>query len=86
MRSESNVADLKSKSVRINGAFRQGQLEFALVPDFLREGEIAKALAGITAIIHIASPLAIEVCQNAGCCSLATDKYNPRAVIMMLPL
>ena len=45
----------------------QGRLEFAIVTDFLREGAVGNALDGITVIIHLASPLAVEV----------SDVYSP---------
>ena len=42
-------------------ASQQGQLEFALVPDFLKEGALDEALENITVVVHLASPLANEV-------------------------
>jgi hypothetical protein len=45
----------------IDDACAQGQLEFAVVPDLLDQSAISKALNGITLVIHLASPLAVEV-------------------------
>jgi uncharacterized protein YbjT (DUF2867 family) len=39
-------------------------LSFAVVPDMSKEGVFDAALEGVTAVIHLASPLAIEVCSR----------------------
>lgn len=61
MRSERNISELQEKSAFIAKNYEQGQLEFAVVPDFLRDAALDEALKGITAVVHLASPLAIEV-------------------------
>lgn len=38
-----------------------GVLEFVVVPDLLQAEVIRKSLEGITAVVHLASPLAVEV-------------------------
>ncbi|PNY29395.1 putative oxidoreductase [Tolypocladium capitatum] len=58
VRSESQASELRSKNQFI--AHCHGQVEFVVIPDFLKEGAIRDALDGITAIIHIAAALAIE--------------------------
>jgi uncharacterized protein YbjT (DUF2867 family) len=37
------------------------KLEFAVVPDLTKEGAFDEVLADVTAILHLASPLAREV-------------------------
>lgn len=64
VRSEKNVAELKAKTALIADAHDKGQLEFAIVREFLAEGAILKVLDGIDVIVHLASPLAVEV----SCC------------------
>lgn len=61
VRSESNASDLKSKSTTVAEFAARGQLDFAIVPDFLAEDAIFNVLDRISVIIHLASPLAIEV-------------------------
>ncbi|PYH88159.1 hypothetical protein BO71DRAFT_282926, partial [Aspergillus ellipticus CBS 707.79] len=58
VRSESNICDLKRKSMIITESVEQGRLEFAVVPDFLEKDAIFNALDSISVIIHLASPLA----------------------------
>ena len=38
-----------------------GNVDFAIVPDMAKEGAFDEAIKGITAVIHLASPLALEV-------------------------
>jgi hypothetical protein len=64
VRGESNISDLKKKSTVIADAHDTKQLEFAIVPDFLDSGAIGDALHGITTIVHLASPLAVQVGAN----------------------
>lgn len=65
VRSEKNIAALREKSSLIAKSQDEGILDFAIIPDFLKEGEIAKVLGGVTAILHLASPLAAQV-RTAG--------------------
>lgn len=52
---------MKEKSTIIAESIDQEQLEFVVIPNFLESDAIFKSLEGITVIIHLASPLAIEV-------------------------
>lgn len=61
IRHERNKASLQKQSALIAQCHEQGQLEFAVIPDFTAKGAFDKALSDITAIIHLASPLAVEV-------------------------
>lgn len=61
VRSGSSASDIEAKSDLIANAKSSGQLEWAIVPDFQADGAISEILTGITAIVHLASPLAIEV-------------------------
>jgi nucleoside-diphosphate-sugar epimerase len=61
VRSEKNVDDLKNKSTIIAQSLDREQLEFTVIPEFLKKDAFFKALDGINVIIHLASPLAIEV-------------------------
>jgi nucleoside-diphosphate-sugar epimerase len=61
IRSESNIDDLKSKSTVIAQSIDDKNLEFAVIPDFLKKDAFFEALDGISVIVHLASPLAIEV-------------------------
>lgn len=61
IRSNSSIPDLKSKSAVVAHAHDINQLEFAVVPDFLKPGVIQEVLGGVTTIVHLASPLAIQV-------------------------
>ncbi|KAJ5147633.1 NAD-dependent epimerase/dehydratase [Penicillium atrosanguineum] len=58
VRSERNISDLKSKITTIGEI--DSQLEFAIVPDFLEKDAIFNVLDGISVILHLASPLAVE--------------------------
>ncbi|POR37428.1 Putative uncharacterized oxidoreductase [Tolypocladium paradoxum] len=60
VRSERHISELTSKSQLLGSSQDRGQVEFVVVPDFLKEGAIRNVLGGITAIVHLASPLAIE--------------------------
>ncbi|OQE34778.1 hypothetical protein PENCOP_c015G01553 [Penicillium coprophilum] len=60
VRSERDINDLKHKSTRIARSLDQEQLQFVVIPNFLESDAIFKVLEGITVIIHLASPLAIE--------------------------
>jgi nucleoside-diphosphate-sugar epimerase len=61
VRSERNVEDLKNKSTVIAQSIRRQKLEFVVIPDFLQKDAIYNALDAIDVIVHLASPLAIEV-------------------------
>jgi hypothetical protein len=61
IRHEGNKTSLKKQSALVDQCHEQGQLEFAIIPDFMAKGAFDKALSDITAIIHLASPLAVEV-------------------------
>ncbi|RDW65843.1 uncharacterized protein DSM5745_09582 [Aspergillus mulundensis] len=61
VRKESHVLDLQNKSPTVIApALKSSQLEFAVVPDFLAPDAIFNVLHGITAVIHLASPLAVQ--------------------------
>ncbi|KAJ5505036.1 hypothetical protein N7463_007910 [Penicillium fimorum] len=60
VRNERNINELKNKSTRIAQSLDQEQLQFVIIPNFLELDAIFKVLGGITVIIHLASPLAIE--------------------------
>lgn len=61
VRSDANVADLKTKSPLISSSHEEGRLDFAIIPDFLQPGALDSVLDGITAIVHLASPLAYGI-------------------------
>jgi nucleoside-diphosphate-sugar epimerase len=61
VRREQDILELQRKSPVITSALAQGQLEFALVPELLSNDAVFNVLDGITAVIHLASPLAVEV-------------------------
>lgn len=61
VRQDINASNLEEKSDLIAKARQQGQLEWAVVPDFLAEGAMSQALKGVAVVVHLASPLAIEV-------------------------
>lgn len=61
VRSENSASDLGTKNKLIAEAMNYKQLELTVVPDFLKPGAIQEALDGVTTVIHLASPLAIEV-------------------------
>ncbi|CAI7601984.1 unnamed protein product [Penicillium glandicola] len=60
VRSEQNINHLKDKSTTITQSLDRDQLQFVVIPNFLESNAIFKSLEGITVIIHLASPLAIE--------------------------
>ncbi|KAJ5651449.1 NAD(P)-binding protein [Penicillium longicatenatum] len=60
VRREQDILGLQRKSPIITSALGQGRLEFALVPDLLSKDAVFNVLDGITAVIHLASPLAVE--------------------------
>lgn len=62
VRQDRNASDLEGKSELIAKARQTGRLEWAVIPDFLAKGAISQALEGIIVVVHMASPLAIEVC------------------------
>jgi nucleoside-diphosphate-sugar epimerase len=61
VRSERNIEGLRSKSAVIAQSHDNGQLEFAIVPDFLKPNAVDEILEGITVIVHLASPLAYGI-------------------------
>lgn len=61
IRHDRNISELQSQSALIAECYEKGQLQFAVVPDFVANGAFNKVLDGVTAIIHLASPLAVEV-------------------------
>lgn len=61
VRTERNIKELKEKSTIIVQSLDQEQLEFVVIPQFLETDAIFNSLEEITVIIHLASPLAIEV-------------------------
>ncbi|KEF51547.1 uncharacterized protein A1O9_12464 [Exophiala aquamarina CBS 119918] len=58
VRKESNLNDLRAKHELVAKASEQKRLEFVVISDFTDAVSIERALQGITAIIHLASPLA----------------------------
>ncbi|KAL4791909.1 NAD(P)-binding protein [Aspergillus venezuelensis] len=52
--------NLTSKSTSIAKASKTAKLELTVVPDFLEQDAVFNALQGITGIIHLASPLAVQ--------------------------
>ncbi|KAJ5699389.1 hypothetical protein N7536_002402 [Penicillium majusculum] len=60
VRSERNINELEKKSTIIARSLDREQLEFVVIPQFLETDAIFQSLEGITVIIHLASPLAIE--------------------------
>ncbi|KAJ5375701.1 NAD-dependent epimerase/dehydratase [Penicillium concentricum] len=60
VRNERSINELKNKSTRIAQSLDQEQLQFVVIPSFLESDAIFKVLGGITVIIHLASPLAVE--------------------------
>ncbi|KAL3444114.1 NAD(P)-binding protein [Aspergillus insuetus] len=69
VRKDSHIADLQNRSAAVAAALKSGQLEVAIVPDFLDKGAIYTALQGVTVLIHIASPLAVQ-----------TEKYHEEII------
>jgi uncharacterized protein YbjT (DUF2867 family) len=61
VRKDSHVTDLQNRSAAVAAALKSGQVEVAVVPDFLDQEAIYTALQGVTVIIYIASPLAVQV-------------------------
>ncbi|KAJ5753520.1 NAD-dependent epimerase/dehydratase [Penicillium nucicola] len=60
VRSKSNIDDLKGKSNVIAQSHDDERLEFTVIPDLLEKDAFFKSLDGISVIVHLASPLAIE--------------------------
>jgi hypothetical protein len=65
VRSNRQISELRAKSSLVDACHTAGQLEFADVSDFLDQRRWLEVLRGITAIIHLASPLATEVSPQA---------------------
>lgn len=61
VRHERNISELQSQSALIAKCHEKGQFQFAVVPDFVTKGAFDNVLDGVTAIIHLALPLAVEV-------------------------
>lgn len=61
VRKEQDIVELQRKSPAIASALAQDRLEFALIPDLLSKEAVSNALDGVTVVIHLASPLAVEV-------------------------
>lgn len=61
IRHEGNKTSLQKQSALIAQCYERGQLEFAVIPEFTAKDAFDKSLSDITAIIHLASPLAVEV-------------------------
>lgn len=58
IRRQEQADKLKSHRKIINYA---SQLEFVVVPDLMAPGAFDDTLAGVEAVLHLASPLAVEV-------------------------
>lgn len=65
VRSNRHMSELKAKNSLVDTCHARGQLEFANVSNFLDQRQWLEALRGITAIVHLASPLATEVSSKA---------------------
>ncbi|KAL2814885.1 hypothetical protein BDW59DRAFT_166970 [Aspergillus cavernicola] len=61
VRKDNHATDLQNKSAAIAASAKSDQLEFAVVPDFIKPDAVFNILSGITVIIHLASPLAVQV-------------------------
>lgn len=61
VRRQRDVVSLRTKSPLIATREDQGRLAFAIIPNLLDTGAILQHLDGITAIIHLASPLGSQV-------------------------
>ncbi|KAI9154833.1 Ketoreductase CTB6 [Paramyrothecium foliicola] len=61
VRDQRNIQELRDKSDLISSKNDDGQLEFAIVPDFLKLHAMEEILDSITTIVHLASPLAYGV-------------------------
>jgi hypothetical protein len=82
VRSGKNINDLKHKSTKIAQSAEQGQLQFAVIPDFLEADAFFMSLDGISVVIHLASPLALEVMHFPNCwVSAASDLSFNRPMI-----
>ncbi|PYI27967.1 NAD(P)-binding protein [Aspergillus indologenus CBS 114.80] len=62
VRKDNDISDLQSKSAAITESVRSGQLEFAVVPNFLVDDAVYNVLrgSGATVIVLLASPLALQ--------------------------
>ncbi|KAH8199210.1 hypothetical protein TruAng_006616 [Truncatella angustata] len=60
VRNSRNISELLSKSPFLRQGQEQGQLDFAVIPDFFNLESWVKELDSIRTVIHLASPLAIE--------------------------
>lgn len=72
VRNEVNKATLHKQSALVAQCHEQGQLEFVVIPEFTAKGAFDEALADITVIIHLASPLATEVINYTSLHAFAT--------------
>ncbi|KAL4957321.1 NAD(P)-binding protein [Aspergillus filifer] len=69
VRREAHIADLQNKSAAIAQATRTGKLESVAMPDFLDQDAVFTTMQGVTGVIHLASPLAIQ-----------TEKYEEEII------
>ncbi|PYH75562.1 NAD(P)-binding protein [Aspergillus uvarum CBS 121591] len=79
VRKDSDISDLQSKSAAVTESVRSGQLEFAVVPNYLADDAVYDVLrgSGVTVIVHLASPLALQVCFLDFLISLSdTENYE----------
>jgi uncharacterized protein YbjT (DUF2867 family) len=66
VRREGNIVELTQKSALLARGQSDGTLEFVVVNDFLDQNSLQQALKNVTTVIHLASPLAIEVSEEGG--------------------
>ena len=81
IRSQHNAVELPAMNPLVAEAFQRGQLEFALVPDFLKAGALDQALENITVVVHLASPLANEVSHSLPHVQQNAARFMERAYI-----
>jgi nucleoside-diphosphate-sugar epimerase len=64
VRRERNIAELIDKSALLARGQSDGTLDFVIVSDFLDQESLQQALRDVTTVIHLASPLAVEVSEE----------------------
>ncbi|KAH7313539.1 hypothetical protein B0I35DRAFT_480218 [Stachybotrys elegans] len=64
VRSASSIDDLAKKSSVISDGHVRKQLEFIVIPDFLQPGALDGVLDGVSAVVHLASPMAYGIEGN----------------------
>lgn len=78
IRKQSSITDLKRNPI-VAASLDQGRLDIVVISDFLKQDAFLQYLNGITAIVHIASPLGFSVIYDFSLISYRVLMFSEQA-------